>query len=224
MTQLANLRVYELLRNQIENLDYLPGQELDQKVLSETLEVSRSPVRDALLRLERDKLVDIFPQKGTRVSFLEEENIYQERFMRLNLELGALKKCLEVERTEGEMEAFVTKLRTFLMLQHAALGNNNMREFFHYDDEMHHLFYSETRLERIWNVLQAHSGNEHRIRILSYESFGIVENVEKQHQELVEAIAKKDTAKALEIDRAHLSKLESELDDLKREFPSYFQK
>ena len=58
--------VYDELRGKIENLVYDPGQELQLVHLSQELGVSRSPVRDALLRLERDRLVDIFPQKGPR--------------------------------------------------------------------------------------------------------------------------------------------------------------
>ncbi len=224
MTQLANLRVYEVLREKIENLSFLPGQELDQKELSETLEVSRSPVRDALLRLERDKLVDIFPQRGTRVSFLDEEDIYQERFMRLNLELGALRKCIEKERTDGEHDIFITKLKCFLMQQEAAFKSGDMVDFFRYDDEMHHMFYSECGFERIWSVLQAHSGNEHRIRILSYKSFGIAENVEKQHRELVDAIERKDVKAAVEIEKAHLSQHGADIEEQQREIQSYFSK
>ena len=78
--------VYEELRSRIENLIYIPGQELQLDGLSQELGVSRSPVRDAILRLERDRLVDIFPQKGTRVAYLDRETILQERFLRATLE------------------------------------------------------------------------------------------------------------------------------------------
>ncbi len=61
--------IYRTLRDMILGLKFEPGQELNVVDLTERLQVSRSPVRDALMKLSNDKLVDIFPQKGTRVSF-----------------------------------------------------------------------------------------------------------------------------------------------------------
>ena len=101
----ANIWVYNQLREKIETLELKPGTELNLTELSDSLGVSRSPLRDALLRLERDSLVDIFPQKGTRVSFLDIADIRQERFMRTNLELGAVSRFMDLKLSDIEREA-----------------------------------------------------------------------------------------------------------------------
>lgn len=217
----ANIWVYEELRNQIENLKLLPGQELNVPALSEQLGVSRSPVRDALLRLERDRLVDIFPQRGTRVSFLDEDVISQERFMRMQVELGALGRCAEI-MSEQERQVFAARLRVNLLEQRADLDSGSFIDFLYHDDQLHHMFYTAAGLERVWKIVAAHTGNEHRIRILSFQANGIAESVDVQHHELVAAIEAGDGNKAIEIDRLHLSKLHDEMEEIKGLFPHYF--
>ena len=111
--------VYDSLREKITTLSLYPGQELNVEELCSLFKVSRSPLRDALLRLERDRLVDIFPQRGTRVSYLDEDIIEEERYMRKCMELGALKRALSKERSDKEKEAFVSKLESILLMQKA---------------------------------------------------------------------------------------------------------
>ena len=220
----ANAWVYDEIRADIENLILKPGTELNIQEVADELGVSRSPVRDALLRLERDRLVDIFPQRGTRVSFLDEDIIRQERFMRTQIELGVLEKCLSKPRSGKEKEIFITNLRCNLLQQHADIISGNHIEYFRHDDEMHRIFYTEAGLDRIWLVLRAHTGNEHRVRILSYEANNIVENVGNEHERIVAAIADGDNEKALELTKEHLGKLDNELRELMVSYADYFGK
>ncbi|WP_147613390.1 GntR family transcriptional regulator [Treponema pectinovorum] len=213
--------VYEILRNQIINLEYKPGQELNVNALVEKLGVSRSPVRDALLRLSLDNLVDIFPQKGTRVSLLDVKIIQQERFMRINLELGVLKQFMK-SLDETKQKVCGTKLQAILLQQHASLMDSNRKDFLQYDDEMHHFFYEQSGNEWIWNVICNHTGNDHRIRMLSYNAHHIADNVEEEHKALVNAVMAGDFEKALEIDEAHLQKLTEVFEPLMKNFPEYF--
>ncbi len=219
----ANIRIYEYLRDKIVNLELEPGQELNISKMTEEMGFSRSPVRDALLKLEEQNLVDIFPQSGTRVSFLDTDIIRQERFMRKCLEFGALEACIRKERTDLEMEVFVTKLRSVLLKQKAALLGQDYLEFFSSDDEMHRLFYTEADLGQCWDALASHTGNERRIRILSYKAEGVADTVEKEHSQLVDCIARRDVEGALAADRDHLTRLTDELDMLKTQFPQYFE-
>ncbi len=214
--------VYSSLREEITLLRLLPGAELNTEALSEKYAVSRSPVRDALLRLERDRLVDIFPQKGTRVAFLNEAIIEEERFMRKCVELGAVEKCLKKERTQKEFDAFVVKLESNLLSQKASLIEEDYASFYKADDDLHHIFYTEVALENVWAVVDAHTGNDKRIRMLSYSDRVITEGVREQHIALVEAIKEKNLSKVLEVEREHLEKVQKEIKDFEEQFPSYF--
>lgn len=220
----ANIWVYNQLREQIETLVLKPGTELNLTELSESLGISRSPLRDALLRLERDSLVDIFPQKGTRVSYLDISDIRQERFMRMNLELGALKSLMNLELNELAKEAYVTRLRSLLLKQKAALISGSYIDFLKADDEMHATFYSQLGYERVYAVLYSHTGNERRIRLLSNLAGNIANDIETQHEAIIDAIARGAKEEVIELDRDHLNKIEDEYPMLIELFPQYFSK
>lgn len=215
-------RVYQKLRGEIVSLALPPGKVLDLCGLCTRFDLSRSPVREALLQLSRDHLVDIAPQRGTRVSFLDADIIRQERFMREALEIQALNEFLSIERSEIEHQVLVQKLRSNLLEQHEAVEKRDFFRFLSLDDRLHSLFYLDTGYPNVWSVLYAHNGNERRIRVLSYLYRGVVENVENEHRELVEAIAAHDNARAVELDRFHLTRLNEELPELERKFPDYF--
>ena len=64
----ASARIYDALRDRIVALELPPGSALPEKEFAESFGVSRTPVREALLRLAEDQLVDIYPQSGTFVA------------------------------------------------------------------------------------------------------------------------------------------------------------
>ena len=219
-----DVSVYEILRDKIINLDFNPGQEININSLAEELGVSRSPIRDALLRLEIDKLVEIFPQKGTRVSFLHKDIIKQERFMRTTMELAVLKIFMENLKTEAERKICATKLYSIILQQHANLLDGDKKLFLQNDDELHRFFYTETGNQWIWDVVTSHTGNDHRIRILSYNAQHIADDVEIEHKELVKAVQNGDVESAILVDEKHLNKLLEVLDTLEKNYPEYFEK
>ena len=214
--------VYDELRRKIENLDYDPGQELQLVRLSQELGVSRSPVRDALLRLERDRLVDIFPQKGTRVSYLDRETIMQERFLRTAIELRVFDEFLDREYDEKGLLILVTKLRSCLLQQKTALLTGDVVAFLTSDIEFHTVFYDEVGYERILKVIQAHTGNEHRARLLNMKVATSMEGVYEEHEAMVDAIEKGDRKNARALLAGHFGKLGDELDHLAVVYPEFF--
>lgn len=75
-------KAYNHLLDSILSCNYMPGQELYEKQLNEILDFGRTPIREALLILKNEDLIDIFPRKGMRVKPITSEsinNIYQIR-------------------------------------------------------------------------------------------------------------------------------------------------
>lgn len=221
--QRARTRIYETIRGRIENLYYEPGSELSITELTQDLGVSRSPVRDALLRLERDKLIDIYPQRGTWVAKLDVANIMQERFLRLSVEENVFRKCIEEVLGDEERKIrFSSRLRANLVQQTACLSINDIRNFLDLDVEYHRMFYIEIGFERIYKIVEAHTGNERRIRILNNMNQTAAHAVYEEHLAMTDAIDSNDSGKVLEILAHHFSKLKDEVDELVRLHPSYF--
>ncbi len=86
----ASEQIYKAMYSQIMFLELKPGEELNMQKLLKDAGVSRSPLRDALLKLQEDNLVEIFPQKGSRVTKINLKQVEVERFMRTTLELAVL--------------------------------------------------------------------------------------------------------------------------------------
>lgn len=82
MAETLTNQAYEYLYHKIISCEYLPGQELNEKQLLEETSFGRTPLREALLVLQSQKLIDIFPRKGMRISPFTEKSIndlYQAR-------------------------------------------------------------------------------------------------------------------------------------------------
>lgn len=73
--QSAKMRIYYTLREWIMYGTLLPGERINDQELSDYFEVSRTPVREALQILERQKLIEVFPNKATVVSQLDTSNL-----------------------------------------------------------------------------------------------------------------------------------------------------
>ena len=82
MAEALTNQAYEYLYQKIVSCEYLPGQELNEKQLLEETSFGRTPLREALLMLQAENLIDIFPRKGMRITPFTEKNIddlYQTR-------------------------------------------------------------------------------------------------------------------------------------------------
>src|SRR5579875_1929969 len=80
---------YQEIRNAIISLQLKPGQMISENELATSLGVSRTPIREALLMLNREALVEILPQRGARVAHINEHKVQEARFVRESLEVSA---------------------------------------------------------------------------------------------------------------------------------------
>jgi DNA-binding GntR family transcriptional regulator len=83
-------RVYAALRKSIINLNLVPGTVISEKEISLRFQVSRTPVREALIHLSKEGLVQVIPQRGTMVSLIDPARVQQEFFLRECLETAIL--------------------------------------------------------------------------------------------------------------------------------------
>ena len=88
-------KVFEYLYNDILFLKLKPGQLIKEKEISTKLDVSRTPIREALLKLEDEGLVEIYPQRGTYISKISIESVYESHFIRESIEIATVKNAIE---------------------------------------------------------------------------------------------------------------------------------
>ena len=211
--------VYNDLREKILSLSLKPGTPLSFTNLKPLYNVSISPIRDALKRLEGEGLIEIKPQSGTSVALIDFSKVSNERFARLYLELGAVEKCFE----KGISESLVSKLEEIIQDQHKAFECRDTVSFLNLDDAMHRLFFEECGHQKVFDFIQANSGNYHRIRMVSYLFDDILINTLSQHEDILKALKKGCLQEVLERERKHRSRIEAETSGYQRSYPQFFK-
>ena len=92
--------VYQELKKGIMTLHLVPGTEMSTQEIATKLQVSRTPVREAFIQLQKEGLVEAIPQKGTKVSPINIKRVGQERFLRESLELSVIEPFLANVNTQ----------------------------------------------------------------------------------------------------------------------------
>lgn len=186
--------IYHNLREEIINLYLEPGTSISEKELSEKYRVSRTPVREALVRLAQEGLVQIYPQKGTVVSLIDLSAVEEERFLREHLERAVVKEaCMEFPKEN------ILALEMNLKFQKMYIENNDYKELFNTDEEFHKIIFEGCSKKRIWNSINDGSTEFQRIRVLRLTVNSSWDNIYLQHKEIFNAIKNKNPEMAEEI-------------------------
>ncbi|CCQ13717.1 Transcriptional regulator, GntR family (fragment), partial [Rhodococcus sp. AW25M09] len=126
----ARERAYRELRLRIVSLTLPPGSPLSENELAEHLSVSRTPVRESLILLAEEGLVQVFPQLGTFVSRVDTDRVADAQFVREAIETASLSDAV-ASRSDDDLAA----LRANLTAQ--AEPGIDMDQFFELDEQFH---------------------------------------------------------------------------------------
>lgn len=209
--------IFDALREEIVIMALPPGAPLAEKVLTERFGVSRTPLREALIRLAEIGLVDIFPQSGTFVARIP--------FAALS-EAAAIRQALErltVERAAETASADDLKtLDEILARQRFFAGRRDLRAFHQADEAFHEALAAIAGYPGAWRVLKQVKVQIDRARQLTLPAPGRMNRVIGEHLVIRDAIARHDVASACAAMREHLSKVILDLDLLRRQNPDFF--
>lgn len=162
----ATERVLAAIRNAIIELELPPGGMIDKTMLCERFGVSRFPVSDALTRLQAEGLVEVLPQRGTRVTRIRMADIAQAMFIRRALEVGMV-RTLAVTLPE----ALRTTLEMNIGCQQVAIDRADARAFHQLDLGFHALLLEALNYKRVAAAVDAARNSLARARrILSSPS------------------------------------------------------
>lgn len=204
------------LRERIVALDLPPGMLLSRADLAASFGVSQTPVRDALMRLEEEGLVDVFPQHKTVVSRIDIAQARQAHFLRRAIEL-------EVARTLATSDdaGLVKRLRATIARQRAALATGDYPDFVASDQSFHRQMYEAAGVSGLWEEVRRRSGHLDRLRRLHLPVEGKGEAILRDHTRIVDALAKRDPEIAQKRVREHLSGTLLQVDAIRARHPDY---
>lgn len=212
-------QVFDYLRERIIALELPPGTLISRADLQELFGFSSTPVRDALMRLQEEGLVDIFPQHATIVSPIDLKLARQAQFLRRSLEQEAVRTItLSADRAE-----VVARLETVIEVQATLLGRGDLPGFENADREFHRVFFETAGIAGLHAMVRRYSGHIDRIRRLHLPMPGKAAQVIADHRAIAAGIASGDTGKAQDALREHLSKSLAFTPDLQARWPDYFR-
>ncbi len=212
-------QVYNILKENIIQANLKPGTQVSEQELGDELKVSRTPVREAMIHLAQEELVEIIPQKGTYISKINIEAVEESRYMRQILEVD-ITKAAAVEFPESLFFSFEENLN----LQKLYLEQRNYTKLFEYDEEFHKLIYIGTNKMRVWKSIQNISGQLNRVRILSLsansdELWNLIYN---EHVEIFNMIKNHRVDEVQEIVIKHLERGKVHVQELREKYKEYF--
>jgi len=213
----ARVIVHEILRQRIIGLEFAPGEPLSESDLASRLGVSRTPVRESLILLAEEGLVDVVPQVGTFVSRIRESDTVSAQFVREALERAAL-----VDGGGSVSAADLAELRGMIAAQNAAEAGNDRETFFQLDDAFHAALMRASGHEAAWPLVGQAKSQLDRARRLSLSLTQQLRILIDQHSSVVERLAAQDVAGADDALRDHLRLVFSDIRSIREEHPEMF--
>lgn len=215
--RLAAQQIYDDLRERIVALELKPGTGLSRPALTEFYGVSQTPIRDAILKLEQDGLVEIYPQSRTLVAKIDVADAKETQFLRTAIEIEVARAlALSAEPSK------VAAARQLLAQQRDALDRGDLMTFIGLDRQFHASLARAAGHGGLWDLVRARSGHLDRLRRLHLPSPGKGQEIMTDHEAILAAIESGDEAAAGAAVRKHLSGTLRALDQIVAANPEYF--
>jgi DNA-binding GntR family transcriptional regulator len=216
-TVTAASRIYADLRAELVSLERHPGEAISEGEIAVSYGVSRTPVREAILKLSDEGLVEIFPQSGINVS---------------RIPIRALPEAIVIRRALEETTARITAehatpsqilaLHSVVERQREADAAGD-REAFHQADELFHATIAEIAgYPGIWKLILQVKVNVDRFRLLTLPQAGRMTTVIAEHERILSAIEAHDAGGAVVAMAKHIERLLGDIAAIKHINPEFF--
>ncbi len=193
-------RAYVAIRDQLIMLDLRPGEPIDDDELAKALGVGRTPVREALKRLEVDRLVVSFPRRGTFATGMDISDLAHISEIRAQLEpLAARRAAARATRTaRAELAELAVRI------QEMDVAQVDRTELMRCDLAVHRAIYRVAGNPHLEDVLIRYDNLATRIFCLFLDRLPMVDEHVGEHVQLLQAIATGNAERADELAREHV--------------------
>ncbi|MBZ9708867.1 GntR family transcriptional regulator [Mesorhizobium sp. ESP7-2] len=201
-TMPASVReIHAALRRDIVSLRLTPGERLSENELAMRFGTSRTPVREALIRLVEEEMIEVLPQRGSFVRRISLKAVERARFVREALEVAVARSAA----ANGISEETARNLRVALARQRDAGGD--AARFTEADDDFHAALADGIGQSSVWGVIEREKAQFDRLRFLSLPAITPVDTLIAQHEAIFKAVLDGDIAAAEARMREHLSEV-----------------
>ncbi len=187
--------IYQKLKNQIILLEYQPGAIMREKELMAAYGVSRTPIREALMRLEMDGLVRIVPNMGTfveDVSFQQLKDVFETRAYLVRL-AGKLAAARITDEELAEIRVLIDRMKV----------ENDKKSLIKLDGEIHKIINNSTKNKVLIKMLGMLHDQAVRIWTFSGAEGDYWDDLEKEFEEILAALEQHDEEMTAELLERH---------------------
>jgi GntR family transcriptional regulator, rspAB operon transcriptional repressor len=178
---------YDYIKTQILNLEIKPGEQIDIESFTEMMGVSRTPIREAFLRLASDGLLDVRPRVGYFVMDITEEDIRELFEVREIIESRAARRAAE-SLTDEELD----ELRLMIEELKRAVKNEDFDIYLANEINFHEFLQRHMGNRRLTDIMESLNDLTYRERIISLRNSETFEKTIIEHERVVEALLKRD--------------------------------
>lgn len=199
-----NESIYRELEEDIMNLRIHPGEMLSEHSLCERFQVSRTPIRSVLQRLQSEGLVEIIPRKGTCVTRIRYHIVNQIIYLRVAVESSILRDFVGICGPQD-----LVQVHHYLSLMEAERDSRRAGSppdpfyFYAADKAMHSTWYRATKKDYLWEYIYTAKADYHRFCMLDMQGGANYEGVSQEHRALVQAVEEKNLGAIEGVVRTH---------------------
>ncbi len=192
-------QVYDLLRHMIVTGGLMPGAMVDEKALAARLQVSRTPVHEAVKKLSDEHLVTVRAQSGTMVAPLDRHEIEQAHIIRRALEAEAAQRAADRVTPQG-----LNRLADIQLLHKAALQRRAYPDAIAHDDAFHRAIADISGYPMLWRAIEISKAQLDRCRHAMIPMAGRGAETLREHGAILEALRQRDGDATRHAMRVHL--------------------
>lgn len=205
-----------VIKENIINMELKPGSMISEQDIANELNLSRTPVHEAMQELSNTKIIEILPQRGSHVSLIDMELVEEAIFVRTAIESEITKKACEMA-TDEDIQA----LEENVNLQEFYFTKNNRDKIMELDNAFHEAMYKITNRMQCFYMVRLMNIHYDRIRELHLHAFN-PERIITEHKQILDAFKKKDGELAKKAILKHLERHHTDEDELRKNYPEYF--
>ena len=198
----SNLRdqIYTILKKSIILREIKPGEKINEEKIAKTLSVSRTPIRETLLRLEHEGIVKIIPRRGAFVVSQSKAEVMEILQVREVLE-GLVARLATENMDDGHLERLRDCLKRISASQH---DKDRLLKYTPADVEFHGLLLQACNNNLLKNMMEIVNAHLQMVRLRTVLLPGRPEQTVKEHYNILEAIEKGDAPAAERQMRRHV--------------------
>ncbi|OGB66116.1 MAG: GntR family transcriptional regulator [Burkholderiales bacterium RIFOXYC12_FULL_60_6] len=210
-------QVHDVLQTAIVRGKLLPKTALSEATISSLIEVSRTPVREALAQLADEQLVLIYRQAGTIVAPVRLSLLEEGRFVRSTLECANHVQLMQTITTEQLIE-----FGQIIQRQRDAVSNGQLDQYSELDELMHKRLFEFAGREHVWVMLEPFKRQFDRVRWLLLGVSGHDERSLQEHEQILAQMAARDVAGLGATVASHINHITQHLAALREQAPSAY--